>query len=199
MVILAVLATLTAAVGGYAYYQSTNVTSSSPTTTAPVTASPAATATPAATLVRNRVQSECPTDATFVGLKSLPSDLTKVCSLNLIDQSLTAVPDQVFQMSNIKVFRIGNNKLGSLPTNLFKLTTLKSLGLATDSLTEVPADLGNLTNLVFLNLEGNSLQTLPTTVSKLTNLEAIILTGNQLNQTTKDQIKALLPKAEITF
>lgn len=100
--------------------------------------------------------------------------------LNLSFCNLIALPDAMFELTNLKALSLQHNYLTALPDRLTQLTGLTELYLESNQLETLPAFIGQLTNLKKLHLKNNRLITLPPEIGQLTNLDELDLSNNQL-------------------
>ena len=131
---------------------------------------------------------------------SLPPLELSLVYLNLSFNSLTAIPDVVFDCVNLKVLKLRNNPIAEIPDkierlrrlrilvasfctirrispNLYRLPLLLYLDLSYNRLVQVDPEIGHAKTLRFLNLAGNELRGLPKQAMRL-NLEKIRLKNN---------------------
>lgn len=86
------------------------------------------------------------------------------------------LPDELFDLSQLRVLTITGSYLKDLPPAIGRLTSLTELSFNETSFPVLPDTIGELQNLEFLNLSGNpSLQNLPDSLSKLTKLNTLML------------------------
>lgn len=152
------------------------------------------------------------------GLTELPLEILELAeSLEILDLSgnqLSELPQELTQLTNLRIIFASNNLfthlpdvLGSLPklemvgfkTNQIKTVSEESLPaqlrwlILTDNAIEVlPNSLGERPRLQKLALAGNQLRALPESMEKLSNLELVRLSANQLTEFPEFLIK--LPK-----
>ncbi|WP_261884528.1 leucine-rich repeat-containing protein kinase family protein [Vibrio pomeroyi] len=152
------------------------------------------------------------------GLTEFPLEILELAdSLEILDLSgnqLSELPQQLTQLTNLRIIFASNNLfthlpdvLGSLPklemvgfkTNQIKTVSEESLPvqlrwlILTDNAIEVlPNSLGERPRLQKLALAGNQLRTLPESMENLSNLELVRLSANQLTEFPEFLIK--LPK-----
>jgi hypothetical protein len=85
-------------------------------------------------------------------------------SLGLYINKLTVLPDELFNLRNLRSLSLNHNNLSILPKNIKKLTNLHTLDISHNNLTVLPDEIGNLTNLIILNFSNNKLTTIPITI-----------------------------------
>ena len=87
--------------------------------------------------------------------------------LNLSGLGLTTIPPEVFELTNLKQLFLDSNKLTDLPQNVGQLTNLKVLSLSGNRLTTLPPELFELSGITGLWLDNNSLTAFPPDLGKL--------------------------------
>jgi len=105
---------------------------------------------------------------------------TGATELNLIDQRLTELPSELFQLRNLTTLYLGNNKLTFLSPKISQLANLTKFSLGDNRLSSLPTELFQLTNLTHLHLWGNQLSFLPAELSQLTKLKDLSVYKNPL-------------------
>ncbi|MEH1867482.1 MAG: COR domain-containing protein [Nostoc sp.] len=105
----------------------------------------------------------------------------KVTELDLSGKSLTTLPAEIVQLTNLRSLNLMSNQLSSLPPEFGKLANLRSLYLHNNHLSSLPPEFGQLTNLQSLYLHNNHLSSLPPEFGQLTNLQSLYLYSNQLS------------------
>ncbi|OEE11765.1 protein kinase [Vibrio cyclitrophicus ZF205] len=149
------------------------------------------------------------------GLTEFPLEIIELAdSLEILDLSgnqLSELPQELTQLTNLRIIFASNNLfthlpdvLGSLPelemvgfkTNQIKTVSEESLPaqlrwlILTDNAIEVlPNSLGERPRLQKLALAGNQLRALPESMEKLSNLELVRLSANQLTEFPEFLIK----------
>ena len=121
-------------------------------------------------------------------LTALPPELwnlTQLTVLGLRGNQLTALPPEIRNLPNLNQLGLGGNQLTELPPELWNLTQLTVLNLGGNQLTALPPEIGNLTNLNELNLNANQLTELPPEMGNLTNLRSLDMRQNQLKTLTR--------------
>ncbi|NEP52451.1 MAG: GTPase, partial [Moorea sp. SIO3C2] len=74
---------------------------------------------------------------------------------------LTKIPEEVFEIKQIKVLKLSHNEIKTIPDSIVNLSNLSELDLSFNKLTELPECIGNLSNLTTLDLSFNKLTKLP--------------------------------------
>ncbi len=103
-----------------------------------------------------------------------------ITELFLFNRSLTILPPEIGQLSNLKSLYLSVNNLSSLPPEIGQLSSLESLWLSNINLSSLPPEIGQLSSLEILRLEGNDLSSLPPEIGQLSSLEILNLDGNIL-------------------
>jgi internalin A len=117
-------------------------------------------------------------------LSALPEaigQLTQLKVLNLSANQLSTLPEAIGQLSQLKVLNLSVNKLSTLPEVIGQLTQLQTLDLGVNQLSTLPEVIGQLTQLKVLDLNDNQLSALPEAIGQLTQLEGLNLNANQLS------------------
>lgn len=100
--------------------------------------------------------------------------------LNLGLCSLKTIPDEVFELQNLKLLTLHGNSINLLPDKIGLLKNLHTLELRLNQLSNLPDAIGDLQNLRILSLKYNQLVHLPDTIGQLQNLQSFELGRNQL-------------------
>ena len=126
-------------------------------------------------------------------LKGLPSEIGRLQSLEKLilgkwdiqrDEEkgnlLTAIPQEIFQLTNLKELHISHNPITTIPEEIANLPNLTTLDLYNNQITAIPDEIANLANLTTLSLFNNQITVIPDAISKLANLTALYLFSNQI-------------------
>ena len=138
---------------------------------------------------------------------ALRDDYEKNRSLDLSYTSLSAIPEAVFELLELKVLKlVGNDKISGLPAGLFNLRHLEHLDLRATSIADIPPEIENLICLQTLDLrftgvtedgfreicKVTSLKTLylwdtkiaeiPPEIANLTNMDLLYIGGNRITE-----------------
>jgi internalin A len=102
--------------------------------------------------------------------------------LNLSGLGLTALPEELWTLTTLRVLWLSDNQLTSLPPEIGALRQLVRLRLNRNRLTQLPPEVGALTELRELWLHDNQLAALPDTFWQLSQLRTLALNGNKLTE-----------------
>ena len=103
-----------------------------------------------------------------------------ITSLDLSDLKLSFIPNEVFELQELKILIFKNNFLDSLPDSFFSLKNLKKIDFKRNQLTEVNPKIKNLINLEEANFNFNLLSSLPTQIKNLQKLKGLFVSNNLL-------------------
>ena len=100
-----------------------------------------------------------------------------------------SLPDEIYQLTNLTVLHLFNNKLESISEEIGKLTNLTKLFVHDNQLKSLPKSIGNLVNLDEdeLRIFGNPLKSL---------LDSIRKVEHALDRLSKSEYKLLLEDVE---
>ncbi|KPL94477.1 leucine-rich repeat-containing serine/threonine-protein kinase [Vibrio sp. L5-1] len=152
------------------------------------------------------------------GLTEFPLEILELADslevLDLYGNQLSSLPDELSQLTNLRIIFASNNLFTHLPDVLGTLPKLEMVGfksnqintvseqslpaqlrwlILTDNAIEVlPHSLGERPRLQKLALAGNKIRVLPESMKNLSNLELVRLSANQLTEFPEFLIK--LPK-----
>nr|WP_166155071.1 leucine-rich repeat domain-containing protein [Neochlamydia sp. AcF84]NGY94695.1 hypothetical protein [Neochlamydia sp. AcF84] len=103
-----------------------------------------------------------------------------ITDLNLFEISLTFLPPELFQLSQLQWLKLDGSQLTNLPSVIKHLSQLQSLSLNGNQLTSLPSVIGQLSYLQTLDLSHNQLTVIPIEIGRLSQLQNLFLKGNQL-------------------
>ncbi|XP_020554537.1 probable LRR receptor-like serine/threonine-protein kinase At1g34110 isoform X2 [Sesamum indicum] len=122
---------------------------------------------------------------TFLNLSSLPTHLSSLSSLQLLNLSSTnisgSIPSSFASFSQLRLLDLSSNSLsGPIPSELGKLTALEFLFLNSNRLTgSIPQHFANLSSLQVLCLQDNLLNgSIPMQLGSLVSLQQLRIGGN---------------------
>jgi Leucine-rich repeat (LRR) protein len=107
--------------------------------------------------------------------------------LHCENNQLTALPDSIGKLVNLKYLYCYNNQLTALPDSIGKLVNLKWLYCYSNQLTVLPDSIGKLVNLKYLYCENNQLTTLSDSIGNLP-IKKLHLAPSLLEQLLNEQI-----------
>lgn len=114
--------------------------------------------------------------------------------LDLSNQSLSRIPNYVFNQTGLEELNVSNNQLtGAIQAEIRQLKNLIILDASNNQMTGVPAEIGQLNNLQMLNLSNNELTGLPYELGNLTNLKTLNISGNNYSEADLKTILEKLP------
>jgi Leucine-rich repeat (LRR) protein len=122
-------------------------------------------------------------DLPFCSISILPEEignLTNLISLSITSSFLTELPREIGNLTKLTRLSLASNSITTIPIEIGDLKELTWLSLFNNSLTTIPMNLWNLTNLEYLNFSMNSLTTLSAEIDNLTNLQTFYCFWNSL-------------------
>jgi internalin A len=142
-----------------------------------------------------QAERECWTELDLSGndLEELPSKIGRLQSLESLilgkwddedfeekGNRLTAIPQEIFQLTNLKELHIPYNQITAIPDVIAQLSNLTTLDLSSNQITAIPDAIAQLSNLTMLSLAGNQIMAIPDAISNLANLTMLRLDGNKI-------------------
>jgi Leucine-rich repeat (LRR) protein len=115
--------------------------------------------------------------------------LSRLVTLDLSNNSLSALPDDWSAMNCLAELKLSKNRLLNIPHTIFsgrRLTTLAHLDLSENQLAVLPSSLVDLSNLAVLKVDANQLVSLPQGFGRLRRLVHFSAAGNQLQALPAD-------------
>lgn len=125
----------------------------------------------------------------IVHTNHLTSLLPKSCSLlslatikvlDLHDNQLTALPDDMGQLTALQVLNVERNQLTHLPRSVGNLLQLQTLNVKDNKLKELPETLGELRSLRTLDISENEVRRLPLILAHVRTLETLSLDATSM-------------------
>lgn len=125
----------------------------------------------------------------IVHTNHLTSLLPKSCSLlslitikvlDLHDNQLTALPEDIGQLTALQVLNVERNQLTYLPRSIGNLTQLQTLNVKDNKLKELPDTMGELRRLRTLDVSGNEIRRLPQMLAHVRTLETLCLDASSM-------------------
>ncbi|MEG4348160.1 COR domain-containing protein [Microcoleus sp. LAD1_D3] len=139
-------------------------------------------------------------DLSGLGLEELPPEISKCTQLEtlvlgkaekwgwvdgkvlpqLITNQLTALPEELRSLENLRSINLTGNPFGTIPELLLEMKQLESLDLTSLDLTEIPEAIAKLSNLTQLYLSCNQITSIPEAIAQLSNLTELDFWNNQI-------------------
>jgi internalin A len=116
-----------------------------------------------------------------LGLTALPESLGQLTNLRRLyahTNQLTTLPEWLCQLISLEELSLAFNRLTALPESIGRQARLEELSLASNQLTALPESMGQLARLRRLDLHDNGLTILPESLRKLRSLRELYLHGN---------------------
>ncbi len=102
--------------------------------------------------------------------------------LDLSNYGLKEIPEEVFELKNLRKLILRNNKIKNIPAEIEKLNRLETLDLSGNNISLFYAKICSLKNLKILNLNNNQLKNTPIQLINLKKLRSIHLSNNRFKQ-----------------
>lgn len=115
-------------------------------------------------------------------LETLPDELGNLSNLKLLDLSgnqLCEIPDAVCKLSTLLTLNLSNNQLVSIP-DVSGNSNLHELFVTNNQLEALPPGLTTLEQLLVIQADHNQIKELPDTIHKVTHLKSLHLSDNLL-------------------
>lgn len=106
-------------------------------------------------------------------------DLSAINLLNISETTLTVLPDEISNLTNLQTLLLYGNQLEQLPAALGSLDKLKVLDVSRNRLRSLPSEIAELTQLATVNFSGNELDSFPE-LNKCSRLSVLDVSNNRL-------------------
>ncbi|MCF8463548.1 MAG: leucine-rich repeat domain-containing protein [Flavobacteriales bacterium] len=117
--------------------------------------------------------------------------------LDLSKNRLVDIPSNIGLLKNLKKLILYKNKIESLPPQIGELENLQELIINQNELVTLPEEIGNLKKLRYLDMWSNNITRLPGSMAEMYALEEVDLRVIVMTQSEQEDIKILLPNAEV--
>jgi internalin A len=107
-------------------------------------------------------------------------------ALDLSDLSLTEIPIQVFELTQLELLDLSSNQIGEIPKEIGVFAKIKNLNLSYNHISEIPKEIGKLRELKVLHLSVNLISEIPKEIGKLRELETLFFSRNQIKEMPKE-------------
>lgn len=116
-------------------------------------------------------------------IPNIPPDLLNpnLTELEISNANLTTIPDEITQLSQLKVLRLDSNPITYIPDSIAQLSNLELLNLHATTIDSLPQWMPQLANLKELNIDSTYVTVLPETVFQIPNLETLIASSCQIS------------------
>lgn len=134
--------------------------------------------------------------------KEVPEQIRQFKNLQVLKLSrnnLREIPEWIGDLKHLQVLDLGYNKLAALPDSIGACRELTFLGLNRNLMETLPRTIGRLRKLRVLEMWDNEVQALPEEIKFLYSLQVLELRGILFSEAEQQQIRSLLPEAEIYF
>ncbi|GMH43494.1 hypothetical protein BSKO_11416 [Bryopsis sp. KO-2023] len=124
-------------------------------------------------------------DLSNCGLTKIPEEvfeLEDLRDLSLTGNSITHLPEGIGNLKSLERFVIAGNLLQELPKSLGNLKALEGFWCHGNLIKNLPESFGELSALKKCSLSGNRIESLPNSIGGLTNLEVLEVAGNRLKE-----------------
>lgn len=102
-------------------------------------------------------------------------------NINISGLGLKTIPQEIFEIYDLKELYLGGNQLTDLPNDLANLQELVSINLQKCQFSHFPDVLLKLKNIQSINFSRNKIETIPDSIDSLTELRILILAKNLVN------------------
>ena len=119
-----------------------------------------------------------------LGLKDIPQEvfnLKDIKALSLSRNEIVNIPHEIVHLSKLEDLLLDNNKIVELPDSICDLSFLQNIRLSNNPLRKLPECFGALRNLKYLEIANCHLQSLPNSIANCSALESLHLQNNRLH------------------
>src|ERR1035437_3482354 len=106
--------------------------------------------------------------------------LSGASDLDLWCLDLTAIPDHLDELANLRILSLTGNQITTIPDSFAELVKLEILHLSDNQITAIPDSFAKLARLSSLSLSGNQIPAIPDSLPRLSRLRTLYLGGNQI-------------------
>lgn len=118
---------------------------------------------------------------------------SKATELHLNGFELTSIPEEVYELKQLKILHLDDNHLTTIPNEIGKLKKLEELMVRNNQLEKIESGLGALPKLKVLSVTGNKIRSFPEEILKCRNLLVLSMRYNELAEipTGLEKLKGL--------
>ena len=124
-------------------------------------------------------------DLSNKGLTTIPQevyDLKNLKKLNLSGNKLKVITKEANRLKKLEMLDVSNNKIVNLYSKNFEFRRLRILNLNNNNISSIPLQIGKLQNLEIFQVANNSVKELPFAFSNLINLRELNLSRNPITK-----------------
>ncbi|MBU6951406.1 leucine-rich repeat domain-containing protein [Hahella sp. HN01] len=129
-------------------------------------------------------------DLSRIKIRKLPENIFEgmihIRQLFLNENSISALPESIKDLVDLKVITLDWNKFESVPEELFEIDGLRDIYISHNSVTKVDQGLKNSTKLRRIILSFNKLEEFPAVFSEMPNLKILDLASNSISRVPKE-------------
>lgn len=136
------------------------------------------------------------------GIRELPEEIGELTELKILilrGNYLSTLPKSIGKLSKLEELNLINNNMSHLPDEITELKNLKKLDLTINKLEKLPDNIGRLLNLEYLDLDDNNISFIPSSIQNIKNMKELLLEGNPISETHKKEIQEFLPHTDVLF
>jgi len=136
------------------------------------------------------------------GIRELPEEIGELTELKILilrGNYLSTLPKSIGKLRKLEELNLINNNISHLPDEITKLHNLKKLDLTINKLEKIPDDIGHLLKLEYLDLDDNNISCIPSSIQNIKSLKELLLEGNPISETHKKELRELLPHTDVLF
>jgi Leucine-rich repeat (LRR) protein len=126
----------------------------------------------------------------FTSLAEALKNPDQVQRLHIKKKKLTAIPIEVFSLTNLIELNLSGNKIEIIPDDISKLINLKVLNISNNIVHTISDSLNALHQLELLDISRNYINTIPAGIQYLQKLTCLIIWKNEIGR-LPDEIGAL--------
>jgi len=134
-------------------------------------------------ITRSKKKKVTELDLSNKGITELPDEIGDISNLKILNLSynnITALPSSICKLLNLEKLLLTRNKISRLPVGMGSLKKLKTLDLSYNPLVKISSEIGLHSKLDLLDISFCELRSLPVDITNLYNLKTLILEENPI-------------------
>ena len=139
-------------------------------------------------------------DLTRRKLETLPQDLVELSALRVLmlhKNLLNDLPPWLAEMESLEVLLLDQNRFNAFPDVLLHMDHLETLSLGDNFIEEIPLDVDHMASLRHLGLWGNLIGRYPASLGDLPNLRTLDLLHNDMTAEEQELVSSMLPQVKV--